>query len=155
MRFFWFRDNDPNKDLIEWSSCVHLQGLKGSPAIADVGRRFASKNVRPSLSQFQREMEKLVSSTTTDRVDLVLSDNFYVDDLLGSEKSPEDAVNVLQEARSRLSRYNINLCKIQSNHNQILAETTGSSTLPSIVEFSSSGIHLPKKRMQNLKIPGL
>ena len=57
MRFFWFKDNDSSEELVEYYACVHLQGLKGSPAIADVGRRYGSQLLPPDRNVFRMELD--------------------------------------------------------------------------------------------------
>ena len=47
MRFFWYRNNDPSKDIIEYYSLVHLMGLRSSPAIANIGIRFGARKYPP------------------------------------------------------------------------------------------------------------
>ena len=37
LRFLWFRDNDQNKNIIEYRMCVHVFGNSPSPAIATYG----------------------------------------------------------------------------------------------------------------------
>ena len=37
LRFLWFRDNDQNKNIIEYGMCVHVFGNSPSPAIATYG----------------------------------------------------------------------------------------------------------------------
>ena len=73
-------------------------------------------------------------------MDEVLSNQFYVDDLLIAEGSSRETIPILREGRRRLSRYHIDLCKINSNNPEILAEFTNTSTLPEFVEFSCDGI---------------
>ena len=148
LRFFWFEDNDHTKELVEYYACVHLQGLTGSPAIADVCRRFASKkhveDCPVNLEEFRRELKSLSSTLSKDkkhrdRVDMVLSNQFYVDDILASENTSTKAVTVLEQGIERLDFYHVTLCKISSNDPDIRARFSTSTSLPEIVEFSSDG----------------
>ena len=93
LRFFWFKDNDLAQPLVEYYSCVHLQGLTGSPAVADVCRRFASKKIPPDLKDLRQELgdlstHLLVDRLAFDRVDEVLSNQFYIDDLVAKPLGP-------------------------------------------------------------------
>ena len=51
VRFFWFRDNNPNKEIIEYWSKVHLMGKTSSPAIANLGVRYAARKEPPKDGQ--------------------------------------------------------------------------------------------------------
>ena len=104
MRFFWFQDNDHTKPLIEYYSCVHLQGLKGSPAISDIGRRYASRKVKPNLQEFLSELKDPSFPLTSgllgiDKIDRIISTQFYVDDLLVGDESSKSAIEGLTEMR--------------------------------------------------------
>ena len=48
LRFFWYKDNNPNKPIIEYWSKVHLMGLTSSPAVANTGIRYAVRKHPPS-----------------------------------------------------------------------------------------------------------
>ena len=45
----------------------------------------------------------------------MLARNFYVDDFLASAPTEEEALNIIEEGVSRLKRYDLKLCKVQSN----------------------------------------
>ena len=47
MRFFWYEDNDPEKDIIEYWSNVHLMGNRHTPAIANLAVRYAARKDPP------------------------------------------------------------------------------------------------------------
>ena len=47
LRFFWYEDNDPEKDIVEWISKVHLMGLTSTPAVANLAVRYAAREVPP------------------------------------------------------------------------------------------------------------
>ena len=103
-RFFWFKDNDSNKELIEYRARVHLFGNSSSPALAIIGLRYAVNND---------------STETSDKVKQFIKDNFYVDDGLKSTSTPQEAVSILAEAINALAKYNIRLHKISSNSKEV------------------------------------
>ena len=145
LRFFWFRDNDSSKELVEYYACVHLQGLKGSPAIADVGRRFASRKSRPDLIEFRAHLEcpynkSGITLYLQDEIDMVMAMQFYVDDLLAANIYEERSIWILSGSKERLARHNIDLCKVSSNSLEITKRFGDSSPLPKEVEFSSEGM---------------
>ena len=121
MRFFWFRDNDPNKEIIEYWSNVHLMGETSSPAIANLGVRYAARKEPPTDGhQWLKEDDILNPDQTQrtripDRVETLLTEQFYVDDFLASLPTPEEALEVIDEGVARLKRYHLNLCKVRSN----------------------------------------
>ena len=146
MRFFWFKYNDPSQPLIEYWSCVHLQGLTGSPAIADIGRRFASlanppTNIKECLdSEYLQKTSSSNPPKFPDPESRTFSKQYYVDDLLASKNSSHRVIETLEEARSRLGRYNLWLCKFESNHADVLAHFPEAKRLPPIVELPSDAV---------------
>ena len=121
LRFFWYENNDPNRPIIEYWSKVHLMGLKSSPAIANTGVRFALREHPPtSGSEWIREddlLDPLHPNATRiqEPTEKTLAEGFYVDDLLTSQPTEEDALHLIQTAISRMQRYDLNLCKVHSN----------------------------------------
>ena len=103
VRFFWFRDNDPSRDLVEMRATVHIFGNKPSPAVANHGLRAAA-----SLAEGCERGKKLVN------------ENMYVDDALAAFDSVPDTVSALQEAREALGKFNIRLHKIKSNSGEVI-----------------------------------
>ena len=141
LRFFWFKDNDHRKPLIEFWSCVHLQGLTGSPAIADVGRRYALKTNPPiDLHKWLHEeylhpQEHTNSNNNDSGDDKILARQFYVDDILASGENPERIAHLLGQGRFNLQRYNLKLCQINSNSPEVRNQFPESLPLPAIVNF--------------------
>ena len=43
LRFFWFKDNNADMAIIEYSMCVHVFGNSPSPSIATYGLRESAK----------------------------------------------------------------------------------------------------------------
>ena len=89
LRFLWFRDNDPNKNIIEYRMCVHVFGNSPSPAIATYGLHRTVTSQRDDFGE--------------DTVDYV-TDNFYVDDRLLSVNTPEIAIDVLKRTQAALKK---------------------------------------------------
>ena len=155
LRFFWFKDNDHTKPLIEYWSCVHLQGLTGSPAIAEVARRYASKAKTPTnhiewLNQeFLHPPDQVGVVRDESPEDRVLSRQFYVDDLLASADTPENVVHLLRQARFFLQRFNLYLCQIHSNNATVRSCFPESGPLPTIVNFVPSDASPIKEDSEN------
>jgi len=64
MRFFWFEDNDPNRQLIEYWSKVHLMGNTSSPAVANLGIRYAARKNPPSNGNQWLKEDNLLGSNS-------------------------------------------------------------------------------------------
>ena len=103
VRFFWWKQNDPNNDIIEYQATRHVFGNKCSPSVANIGLRYAVAN----------------SPDTTPRAVDFVNRNFYVDDCCGSSDSIQDAIATIKEIKQALSHYNIRLCKITSSSDQV------------------------------------
>ena len=86
-RFFWFKGNDPEQDIVQYRSTCHLFGSRASPAIACFGLKYTASheiaNKYPQTVSFLRE-------------------GFYVDDGIYSAPSVEQAVEIIAGARAVL-----------------------------------------------------
>ena len=47
LRFFWYKDNDPGKQLVEYRATVHIFGCTSSPAVATFGLQFCTRGEWP------------------------------------------------------------------------------------------------------------
>lgn len=105
LRFFWYRDNDPNKDLTEYRMRVHVFGNRPSPAVANFGLR---KTAEACLPEFDKNVREFVSS------------DFYVDDGLTSLTTSEQAIDLMKQTQAALDKYGrLRLHKIASNIQQL------------------------------------
>ena len=159
LRFFWYQGNDPNKHIVEYWSNVHVMGHKSSPAIAGYGVQYAARKDPPKNGttwikeddlldpiQFNRTREQ-------DPIEKILSKQFYVDDLMASTESPETSLNLLEEGTRRFGRYEMKLCKIQSNCSEVLQAFPDSQELPKVVDWSQGRIFL--KMLAVLKVSNI
>ena len=105
LRFFWWADNVPGNKLKIYRANVHVFGNCSSPAIATFALRWTTDN---------EEARKYPDACA------YINRNFYVDDGLGSAPNVTKATTTLTGARTLLSRYNIRLHKIVSNHPDVL-----------------------------------
>ncbi|KAK3731883.1 hypothetical protein QZH41_005772 [Actinostola sp. cb2023] len=105
LKFLWYQDNNPGKDIVEYRMKVHIFGSTSSPAVATYGLRKTA------------EVEK--ANFGPDAADLV-NRNFYVDDALKSVPTVEDAVDLLHRTQSMLSTANLRLHKIASNRQEVM-----------------------------------
>jgi hypothetical protein len=106
LRFFWYKDNDPQLPLIEHRMCVHVFGNAPSPAIATYGLR---KIAEISEYLYGSDVNKFIHR------------DFYVDDGLVSSSSREKVLNLVIQIKTALRDIGkIRLHKIASNDREIL-----------------------------------
>jgi hypothetical protein len=97
LRFLWFRNNDPQNEVIDYRMKVHLFGNTSSPAVATFGLKKTAKEEEHKFGQ--------------DAIEFV-DENFYVDDGLISLPDSEQAVGLLQRTQAMLATANLRLHKI-------------------------------------------
>ncbi|KAL4009495.1 hypothetical protein ACER0C_003347 [Sarotherodon galilaeus] len=100
LRFLWHRDNDLNKEVVEYRMKVHVFGNSTSPAVAIYGLR---KAIRAGSKDYGADTVKFVERS------------FYVDDGLISVPSPAKAIDLLQRTQASLAESNLRLHKFVSN----------------------------------------
>ena len=105
LRFFWFKENDPNLELIEFRMTAHVFGNSPSPAVATYCLR--------------RSVEK--SEQYGEDVKAFVEKDFYVDDGLKSVPTAAEGVRLLQKTQKALqTEGKIRLHKIVSNSAEIM-----------------------------------
>ena len=145
LRFFWFKDNDPNQDLVPYRSTSHIFGCVSSPAVSNCGLKYCAEQL-----------------PTGDEAKDYLDRNFYVDDGLHSTDSSDSATGVLTKTMSLLKTYNMKLHKIVSNSPEVLeafpdaVKTASITTLPSEGENTAAlGVQWNTESDNFLLIPNL
>ncbi|XP_014673822.1 PREDICTED: uncharacterized protein LOC106814066 [Priapulus caudatus] len=103
LRFLWYKDNNPEKELIEYRMGVHVFGNSPSPAVATYGLR---KVAQAGEEVFGADVKEFVTK------------NFYIDDGLVSLASSKEAVDLIK--RTQGSGGNIRLHKISSNNKEVM-----------------------------------
>ena len=104
LKFFWYRNNNPDLDFIEYRMTVHVFGNTPSPAIASYG------------------LCKSVEHSTHD-VRGFVNRNFYVDDGLVSTPDAGSAAELISKTKFALSEGgNLRLHKIVSNDKNLLSK---------------------------------
>lgn len=101
LRFFWYKNNDSDEELIEYRMKVHVFGNTPSPAVATYGLR------------------KTVENEDSDVRNYVMK-NFYVDDGLISLPSSAEAIRLLKKTQVALNNARIRLHKIVSNDVEVM-----------------------------------
>lgn len=102
LRFFWYKENNPDLPLMEYQMRVHVFGNRPSPAVATYGLRRTVQNTDGDVKQHVYR-------------------DFYVDDAFNSLPSREEAVSLLSRTQRMLrEEVTIRLHKIASNDIQIM-----------------------------------
>ena len=102
LRFYWYRNNNPDDELIEYRMKAHVFGNSPSPAIATFGLR------------------KTVEFADLDVKDFV-NRNFYVDDGIISLPSESEAISLMKRTLSILkTEGQLRLHKITSNKTALM-----------------------------------
>lgn len=125
MRFYWYKNNDPNKGICQYRANVHIFGNCSSPSVANLGLRYVA-NLPPVIN----------------RVRDLVNEQFYVDDALGCADNVEDAISILQDTSDVLKRCNIRLHKICSSSHEV------TEAFPESERASTNTIELDESSIQ-------
>ena len=105
LRFLWFANGDITKEPEERQMMVHLFGGIWSPSCATFALQ---KTAEDHKAHFKGNIVSTVKK------------NFYVDDLLKSVKSSDDAVGIYKDLKKLLSLGGFNLTKWISNKREVI-----------------------------------
>ena len=136
LRFLWYRDNNPEMDLIEYRMCVHVFGNSPSPAIASYGLRKTAAN---GQIEFGVDVKDFVDH------------DFYVDDGITSVASSEEAISLVQRAQHCLEKEgNLRLHKIASNCEDVMKAFANEDLAKNLKGLDFSLDNLPLQRSLGL-----
>ncbi|XP_076045077.1 uncharacterized protein LOC143027605 [Oratosquilla oratoria] len=125
LRFFWYKNNDPDERLIEYRMTVHVFGNTPSPAIATYGLRKSVEDASPEVRYF-------------------IENNFYVDDGLASLPDAETAYKLIQDSKSALQEGGrLRLHKITSNSKEVLEKFATSELAENLQELNLTSDSMP------------
>ena len=126
LRFFWWEDNNPVNDIVEYRMRVHLFGNRSSPGVAIHCLHFAA-----DIAEGEDVMH-------------FIKRNFYVDDGLGSFDTVDDAIRIIASTRRALSNYNIRLHKLMSSHAEVLQAFAPTEVAQEIQMNTLSDTNVPR-----------
>ncbi|XP_030580342.1 uncharacterized protein LOC115776718 [Archocentrus centrarchus] len=135
LRFLWHRDNDINKEVIDYRMKVHVFGNSPSPAVAVYGLRRA---IRAGAKDYGADTVKFVER------------HFYVDDGLISVPSPAEAIDLLQRTQASLAESNLRLHKFVSNSQAVMQAFCPEDCAPVIKDLDLSGEETQSQRSLGL-----
>lgn len=131
LRFLWFQDNDPSKDIVEYRMTVHVFGNSPSPAVAIHGLH---QSVQVSELHIDADVQRFVMR------------DFYVDDGLKSLPTVEAAVNLLKKTQDILSKSNLRLHKIAANNKEVMEAFPAEDRAKDLKDLDLSADALPMQR---------
>ncbi|XP_033731466.1 uncharacterized protein LOC117321065 [Pecten maximus] len=133
LRFFWYKENNPELSLIEYQMRVHVFGNRPSPAVATYGLRYA---VRGADKDVREHVHR----------------DFYVDDAFISLPSREKAISLLARTQKVLQdEGDIRLHKIASNDIEIMNEFPKEDLSKDLKDLNFEEDNLPQQQSLGLK----
>ena len=107
LRFFWYLDNDPDSEFVEYRMRVHVFGNSPSPSVASYGLR---KIAERSREDFGIDIQEFIAN------------DFYVDDGLTSTPTVDKAVSLMRRTQRAFEvNGNLRLHKIASNSKEVMS----------------------------------
>ncbi|XP_072020362.1 uncharacterized protein [Amphiura filiformis] len=103
LRFLWWPNGDTSKAMKEYRMTTHLFGAVSSPACSNYALRRTA-----------------IDNTCSKPVTETINRNFYVDDCLKSLTSDEEAITLVEDLTSVLSKGGFKLTKWVSNSSQVM-----------------------------------
>ena len=125
LRFFWYKDNNPSLDYIEYRMTVHVFGNTPSPAIATYGLRKSVEQAPPDVRNF-------------------VENNFYVDDGLVSLPDVDIARDLIERTKSALYKGGrLRIHKIVSNDKSLLSHFAANELADNLKELDLTSDSAP------------
>lgn len=131
LRFFWYRDNDESKGVIEFRMKVHVFGNSPSPAVAIYGLRQAAREGEKEYGVDAREF---------------VERDFYVDDGLKSLPTAAAAIDLLKRTQEMLACSNLRLHKITSNCTEVMSAFPAEDHASGLRDLDLGSDSLPVQR---------
>ena len=105
LRFLWFEDDDPEKDLMDCEMCVHPFGAISSKNCVNFALHQTAYDNREALGE-----EAMIT----------LLNEFYVDDLLKSVDSEEAAIRLIRSVIRMCASGGFNLTKFVCSNQEVM-----------------------------------
>ena len=105
LRFLWWKDGNLNEKPVDYEMCRHVFGGVSSPSCSNYAlKKTAVENVDKFGSEAMNTLLK----------------NFYVDDMLKSVPSKEEAILLISKIRQMCAAGGFRLTKFVSNSDEVL-----------------------------------
>lgn len=121
LRFLWWPNGDLSGEMEEYRMVKHLFGATSSPSIANF---CLQKTVESHGREFEADIVETVKR------------NMYMDDLMKSKSTTEEATVLVSQLRELLARGGFRLTKWYSNEREVLATTPESERAKSVVNLA-------------------
>ncbi|XP_066922156.1 uncharacterized protein [Clytia hemisphaerica] len=131
LRFVGWPDCDLSNELVDYQMCVHLQGATSSPKCANYALRETAKLYK---DQFGED-----ASNTLIR-------NFYVDDMLKSFPSTQEAIVTIPNIVNMSNAGGFRLTKFHSNDRNVLATIPEEEKSKRLKNLDMSSNPIPEER---------
>ncbi|XP_066919725.1 uncharacterized protein [Clytia hemisphaerica] len=131
LRFVGWPDCDLSNELVDYQMCVHLQGATSSPSCANYALRETAKLYK---DQFGED-----ASNTLIR-------NFYVDDMLKSFPSTQEAIVTIPNIVNMSNAGGFRLTKFHSNDRNVLATIPEEEKSKRLKNLDMSSNPIPEER---------
>ena len=131
LRFLWYKDNDPSKEIIENKMTVHLFGNGPSPAIATFGLRKTADDGEEKYGKATRDF---------------IHRNFYMDDGLTSCPTESETISLVRNAQAMLATANPRLHKVVSNSVTVMEALPAEDRAKSVKDLDLRRDILPTQR---------
>ena len=131
LRFLWWKDGDVQNEPEDYEMCVHLFGAVSSPSVAGYALR---KTAVDNIDVYGPEAANAILR------------NFYVDDLLKSMKTEEDALKMIDNISKMCASGSFNLTKLVSSNRQVLNNIPIEKRAKDYRNFDFSHMGLPTER---------
>lgn len=118
--FLWWLNGDVNKAIVEYEMCVHIFGAISSPSIANY---IIKRMGIDSAEKYGEDVRKL------------LEREFYVDNLLTSSPSDEEAISLLSRTDAACAEGGFNLRKVSSNSPAVVNSVPEEKRVPSLKDY--------------------
>ena len=131
MRFLWWPEEDLDKEVETFEMCVHLFGGVSSSSCTNY-----------ALLKTAQENEQKFGSEAAQTI----KNNFYVDDMLKSKPTANEAIHLLQSLIEMCRAGGFRLTKILSNSKTVLESVPPSERSKSVTDLDLFSSNLPPER---------
>ena len=136
LKFLWWDNSDPDKEIIDYEMTAHVFGGTSSPSCSNFALRRTAKD---NEQQYGKEITQ------------ILERSFYVDDLLKSFPTVKKAVNGIKQLQELCSRGGFNLTKFTSNKQEVINSIPDNKRKPNIRNELVTLGNLPEERALGVK----
>ena len=121
LKFLWWKDGKYENPVIDCEMNVHVVGATSSPGCSNY-----------ALKKLSLDYKEVCGSKASE----TLCRNFYVDDMLKSVKSEEEAVELVKDVKPMCKSGGFHLSKFLTNSKEVLEAVRACDRRKSVVEFN-------------------